>query len=427
MPKIALIGAGSIAFARRLIVDLLAFEELQDATYALVDIDPERLELSAELMRHIVATRGLPARVEAHTEARAALPGCDAVITMINVGEDEYVHDLRIPQKYGVDQQVGDTIGPGGVFRGLRAAPVLIEICRDIEAECPDAWLLNYTNPMAIVTWAMNVATRVKLVGLCHSVQGTSRQLASYIGKPYEEMTYWVAGINHMAWFLELKWRGGNAYPLLRKALEDPEVRGKDPVRFEVFRHFGYFVTESSAHMSEYVPYFRSRPERMPAFNLRTREESGAGRKRRREDYSESVRRQIAGQESIPDERSHEYASYIIHSLLSNTPRRFNGSVLNHGLIGNLPPGCCVEVPCLVDGTGIRPCVVGNLPPQLAALNRSNIAVQELAVEAILQRDPEKAFQAIALDPLTSAVLSLEEIRKMVDELLAAERDWLPW
>ncbi|MFQ6097296.1 MAG: alpha-glucosidase/alpha-galactosidase, partial [Armatimonadota bacterium] len=344
---------------------------------------------------------------------------------VINVGQEAVYFDHAIPQKYGVLQQVADTIGPGGVFRGLRAGPALLEIARDVERLCPDAWLLNYTNPMAIVTWAISEATRVKVVGLCHSVQGTSQQLAGYIGVPYEEVSYWVAGINHMAWFLEFAHQGRDAYPLLREAMNDPDIYAKDPVRFEILRHFDYFVTESTRHMSEYVPYFRKNRTLVERFGLDTPKLEPGRWTDRWERHKESVRQQIAGQAPIPEQASKEYASGIIHSLVTGEPRRINGNVPNRRLITNLPEGCCVEVPCLVDGAGLRPCFVGDLPAQCAALNRSNIGLQEMAVHAILERDRHKAFQAVCLDPLASAVLTLDEIRQMVDEMFEAEAEWL--
>jgi alpha-galactosidase len=425
VPKTVIIGAGSIVFARRLILDLLAYPELRDGTIALVDLDPDRLEVITSLAKHVVALRKHPTRIESTTDRGPALDGADHVITAINVGHDAVYLDHAIPQKHGVLQQVADTIGPGGVFRGLRAGPALLAICRDMERLCPDAWLLNYTNPMAIVTWAINAGTRVKAVGLCHSVQGTSHQLAGYIGVPYDEVSYWVAGINHMAWFLSFTHRGEDAYPRLREAMADPETYARDRVRFEILRHFDYFVTESTPHMSEYVPYFRRTAELVSQFGLRTPSLDRSRWSARWEKHRESVEKQIAGEEPIPDQPSTEYAAGIVHSLVTGTLRRINGNVLNRGLITNLPEGCCVEVPCLVDGTGLRPCYVGGLPPQCAALNRGNIALQELAAQAIVERDRRKAFQAVCLDPLTAAVLTLGEIRQMVHEMLDAEAEWL--
>jgi len=425
MPKIALIGAGSVVFARTLVSDILTFPELRDSTIALMDIDPERLGLITALAERMVDQEGAETQIQSTVDRREALCDADYVIIMIQVGGlGMFEVDIEIPLRYGIDQTVGDTLGPGGVFRGLRTIPVLLDICRDMRELCPEALLINYANPMAINCWAMNEAGGIRNIGLCHSVQGTAMQLARYIGAPYEEVTYWVAGINHMAWFLQFQWRGEDAYPLLRAKLEDPEWR-EDGVRFEVMRRFDHFVTESTHHMSEYVPYFRQRKELIeqfatPRWDYLQLCQTGW------QPHYERIRRQIAGEESIEIRRSHEYGTFIIHSLETNTPRRVNANVQNAGLITNLPHGCCVEVPCLVDGTGVRPCCVGDLPSQCAALNRSNVNVQGLAVKAALSGDRRAAFQAVALDPLTAATLSLREIQQMVDELFEAEAEWLP-
>ena len=427
MPKIVLIGAGSW-FCQRLVVDIMAYSELRDSVFALVDINPQHLEPATMYARRVVELHGSNAQVIADTDRRAVLEGADFVIVSIAVGGPAYsgpaFHaEKMIPKKYDVDQSVADTLGPGGIFRSLRCAPELVAIAKDMEELCPDALMINYTNPMATLCWAIDKATSIKTVGLCHSVQGTSKQLAGYIGAPYEEISYWVAGINHMAWFLEFKRNGQDATPQLRQALEDPEVYAKDRVRWEIFRHFDYFVTESSTHMSEYVPYFRKRPDIMEPLGLSFREPNPDPTQTRWSKEDSPLLRQAMGEEPIDLKGSHEYASHIIHSVVTDTPFRLNGNVPNRGLITNLPDGCCVEVPCLVDATGIRPCFVGELPGQLAALNRSNIAVQQLTVEAVLEGDKRKAHHAMALDPLTSAVCSLGEIQSMFDELCEAERD----
>ena len=424
--KVAMIGAGSVVFARRLLADLLSYPDLCEGTVALMDIDRGRLELIAALAQKMVAQQRAGLRIEATLERKEALEGADYVIIMIQVGGlDAFELDVAIPRKYGIDQTVGDTVGPGGVFRGLRTVPVLLDICRDMESLCPDALLINYANPMAINCWAMNKATRIKNVGLCHSVQGTAERLAHFIGAPMDEVAYWVAGINHMAWFLRFEWKGADAYPLLWQAMQDPAIYNQDKVRFEIMRHFGYFVTESSHHMSEYIPYFRKRAELIEKYVTPRWDYLEICRSGWQPHY-EQVRRQIAGEEPVEISRSHEYGIQIIHAMETNTPTRINGNVANTGLITNLPPGCCVEVPCLVDNTGIRPCYVGDLPAACAALNRTNINVQELAVKAALEGDREAARMAIALDPLTSAILSLEEIKDMVDEMFAAEATFLP-
>jgi alpha-galactosidase len=332
-----------------------------------------------------------------------------------------------IPSEYGVEQSVADTVGVGGVFRCLRTAPEMIRICHDMEELCPDALLINYTNPMAMLCWPMAEATEIDVVGLCHSVQGTSHQLANYIGKPFEEMKFWVAGINHMSWFLKLEWNNEDAYPLLHEASEDPEIRAKDPVRFEVFRQFGLFVTESTNHMSEYVPYFRKRPELIEQFGLKTRRPSEEAKGSRWDWQDPDFLAQVRGEKPIEIKASHEYASGIINACETGRTFRFNGNVPNDGIITNLPDECCVEVPCFVDADGVHPCVVGDLPEALAAMNRSNIAVQGLAVEAVLDGDREKAVHACMLDPLTAAVCSLAEIREMCDRLFEAEKHLLDY
>lgn len=445
MPKIVIIGAGSVVFAQKLITDIITFPALRESTLALVDIDEERLELITRLTERLKEQENLPITVEATSNRRKALQGAQYVINMIQVGGLEaYRRDVEIPRKYGIDQTVGDTLGPGGVFRALRTIPVLLEICRDIEELCPEALLMNYTNPMAMLCWAMNRATRVKNVGLCHSVQGTARTLAEYIGvavedtlqhqdeeyaffyKPMPEgVDYWVAGINHQAWFLQFRYQGQNAYPLLWKAMEDPQVYARDAVRFEVMRHFGYFVTESSHHMSEYLPYFRKNPaliaryipERWDYYEI-----CRAGLT----PYMDRIKRQIRGEEPIAIRRSLEYGASIINAMETGELVRINGNVANTGLITNLPEGCCVEVPCLVDRLGIHPCVVGELPPQLASVNRTNINVQELVVEGTLQGRKDYIHQAVALDPLTASLLTLDEIKIMVEEMFAAEKEYLP-
>lgn len=436
MPKIVIIGAGSMVFTKRLIGDILSFPELSESTISLVDIDEKRLDLISKLARRVVKQEGYKARIESITDRRRALNDADYVIVTIAVGGLEvYLSDIEIPDKYGIDQNVGDTLGPGGVFRGLRVAPVLLDICKDIEELCPDALLINYSNPMAINCWAINKATKIKNVGLCHSVQGTARQLARYIDAPYEEISYWVAGINHMAWFLELKWKERNVYPILRKKIkENPQLwdllgeyggtKLKDAVRFKIFEYFRYFVTESPFHMSEYVPYFRKDKKQIEELGISER--WWLEHVKNSESYFREIEAQLRSTDKIKIERTDEYASYLIHSMETNIPYRINGNVENKGLITNLPDGCCVEVPCLVDKTGIHPCYIGDLPPQCAALNKTNINVQELAVEAILKKDKKAAIQAIMLDPLASSHLTLDEIRKMVHQMFEAEREYLP-
>ncbi|UCH56773.1 MAG: alpha-glucosidase/alpha-galactosidase [Candidatus Bathyarchaeota archaeon] len=434
MAKIVIIGAGSHVFTRNLVTDFLSYPELRDSTISLMDIDDEKLGLVTDFTRKVVDQHEFDTEVESTKDRRTALEGADYVVLSIRVGGFEANRlDLEIPARYGVVQGVGDTIGPGGVFYGLRHIPVILDICRDMEDLCPDAWLLNYTNPMAMICWAVNDHTSIRNVGLCHSVQGTASELARYLGAPLDEIYHWVAGINHMAWFLELRWKGEDAYPLLRERLKDPAVysgpdahwAGPDIVRVEVFKAFGYFPTESSQHMSEYVPYFRKRPELMERFKLRYRIDAQEEMMERRARSEEKMRRQVAGDDTIPIERSTEYCSYIIHSMETGVPRRVNVNVRNKGLITNLPAACCVEVPCLVDKGGVQPCYVGDLPPQCAALNRTNINVQELGVLAALERNRDLVFQALLVDPLTSAMLTINETRSMVDEMFEAEERYL--
>ena len=426
MPKIALIGAGSVVFARNMIRDVLTFPELQESTFALMDIDAERLDLIARLGGKMIEQVGTGAALTATLDRREALEGADFVICMIQVGGLEaFKLDIEIPLKYGVDQSVGDTLGPGGVFRGLRTIPVLVGMAQEMEQLCPGALLINYSNPMAINCWAVNRGSRTRNVGLCHSVQGTASALADYAGVPLEEVSYWVAGINHMAWFLEFKRGDEDLYPRLREAMNDPATFAQNKVRFEIMRHFDYFVTESTHHMSEYVPYFRTRPERIEAF-VTPRWDYYQLCRRDLEPTLAQIREQIRSDQPVEIRRSREYGSRIIHAQTTGQTQRINGNVDNTGLITNLPAGCCVEVPCYVDRLGLHPCWVGDLPPQLAALNRSNIAVQELAVKAGLEGDARAAVQAVCLDPLTSALLLPGEIQKMVAEMLAAEAQWLP-
>ncbi len=451
MPKIVVIGAGSLVFASRLTVDILSVPELTGSTLVYVDIDPTALELIKGFAEQLIVQHQLPAQVMVTTDRRTALTGANYVITTYRVGGAAATTlDLQIPLKYGIDQAVGDTIGPGGVFYGQAHIALMIDICRDMEELCPDAWLLNHTNPMAMLCWAINQATSIKNVGLCHSVQQTSEQLAGHIGVPYAEVDYWVAGINHMAWFLQFTWQGQDAYPRLRQRLADwdqangdadlsvadhPEnpYYGDNPwpwdtVRRDLFRQFGYYVTESTAHLSEYLPYFRRNPALLQRYALKpqTLEAFSARWQKRRQQQNDRLRRQAAGAEAIPLDRTSEYSSSIIESIETGRICRVNVNVRNTGLITNLPADCVVEVPCLVDRLGVHPCYVGNLPPQLAALNRTNINVQELAVKAALEHDRAALYQAVALDPLTAAQLSLTEIRQMVDEMVTALQPWLP-
>jgi alpha-galactosidase len=440
MPKITLIGAGSVVFTRNLCSDILLTPALQHATISLMDIDAGRLAQARDLVQALIDGRKLDARVEATTDRRAALRGADYVVTTFQQGGlDAYKLDIDIPQRYGVEQCVGDTLGPGGVFRALRTIPVLIDMGHEMDELAPNALLLNYVNPMAANCWAFDKATGRPHVGLCHSVQGTSEMLARWIDVPYEQVVFHCAGINHQAFFLSFRRGHEDLYPKIWKAIEDPAIYGSEPVRIDMMKYFGRFVTESSGHASEYVPYFRKtrqmvNQELVPRFTDEHDHWFDFGRTGgylrhciERQEYSQQdYQALIAGSKALPTERTHEYGSYIIEAIETNRPARINGNVPNRDLIPNLPPGCCVEVPCLVDGNGIQPTPVDNYPPQLAALNRTNINVQELIVHAALTGDTEAIHHAVMLDPLTAAVCTLPQIHDMVDELLAAQKQWLP-
>jgi len=433
MSKVTIIGAGSHVFARRLTGDCLTWPSLQDSTIALMDIHQGRLDLMAAMARKMVAQQGVGAKIEATTDLKAALDGADYVFTTIRVGESR--NNVEIPAKYGIHQLVGDTAGPGGAFYFLRNAPAIVNIAQTMDQVCPDALLLNYTNPMVMLCWAIKDLSKIHFVGLCHSVQGTAMQLAEYIGVPFEEVSYWVAGINHMAWFLEYRWKGKDAYPLLWDAMKKPEIYERDIVKWEIMKHFGAFVSESSIHNAEYMPYFLRTPELTDRHlsekmwgvdpNRSSPEQRRARWARRRQERDEQNRRWAYGEEEIPVERTHEYASRILNAIETNVPFMFNGNVPNTGLITNLLPDCIAEVPIVADNIGLHPCYVGNLPPALAALNRSNLALQELVVKGFVEKDRESIYRAIQLDPLTTTKLSLPEIRKMVDEMFEADRQYV--
>lgn len=437
MPKITLIGAGSLVFTRKLCSDILLAPSLQDSEISLMDVDPQRLEESRQIVQKIVEERKLPARITASTNRAESVGQADYVITTFQQGGLEaYTQDIEIPKKYGVEQCVGDTLGPGGVFRALRTIPVLIDLCHDLDQHAPNAWLLNYVNPMAANCWAVDAATGRPHVGLCHSVQGTSEMLAHWLEVPYEQIHFRCGDINHQAFFLEFRRGNEDLYPRLRQVIDRKEIYGQEPVRIDLMKHFGYFVTESSGHASEYVPYFRKNAQMVeedlvPRFTDKVNHWFQFGRTggylQHNYERLESFRQQFKQMMAAPltTNRTHEYGSFIIEAMETNQPARINGNVPNHGLIDNLPAGCCVEVPCLVDRNGVQPTRFGPLPPQLAALNRTNINVQELIVEAAVKRNKDAVYHAVALDPLTAAVCTLPQIRQMVDELLVAQERWL--
>jgi alpha-galactosidase len=432
MPVITFVGAGSMVFAKNLIGDVLSFEELADSEIVLMDIDEHRLEQTRRVAEAMVENEGLDATVRATLDRREALAGADYVLNMINVGGTEpFENEIRIPERYGVKQAIGDTTGPGGIFRALRTIPTMLDLAADMEELCPDALLLNYTNPMSMLCKAVFDATDVECVGLCHSVPHTADAIAEYVGVPREELDYWVAGINHMAWFLECEHDSSSVYPALYDALEDEATYRKDTVRFEMLKHFGAFPTESSHHMSEYLPYFRtdeehieeltgtSYAERMPTATYLE------GWKAR---SAERDRPELAVDlDDLRIDRSEEYAARLIHSIETGTQRRFNLNVPNESnAIENLPNDACVEVPVYVDGSGIHPAAVGRLPAELAALNRQHTTVYELAVGGALEGNREKVHQAVKLDPLSSAACSLDELHEMTEELLVANEPYLP-
>ncbi|WP_170318310.1 alpha-galactosidase [Paenibacillus thalictri] len=434
MPKIAFIGAGSLVFTKNLVRDLLTFPAFQGCTIALMDINEERLGFAKKMVENIAEAGGYQVNIEATTERAAALKGADGVLCTILAGDlPIWRTDLEIPKQYGVDINIGDTRGPAGIFRYLRTVPAMMEICRDIERYCPDAIFLNYTNPMAMLCRTMQGESGIQVTGLCHSVQGTAAMLARWIGAPTEEITYTCAGINHQAFYLEYKWNGKDAYPLIRDAVTNrQEVYNEEIVRNEMFLHLDYYVTESSGHNSEYNAWFRKRPELIEKYCL-----PGTGwnpgeyaltiksAEKRRANWNEQM---ITWRDSPIDlKRGNEYASYIFNAVFGDqTLFEFNGNVRNFGLIDNLPEGACVEVPVLASRKGLSPIHVGPLPDQLAVLVNTSARCEELAVEGALTGDPRKIFHAICFDPLTSAVLSLAEIKEMVDKMFEVNKDWLP-
>jgi alpha-galactosidase len=371
----------------------------------------------------------LKAQVSVTTDRREALKDANYVICSFQIGGvAAFEMDYKIPLRYGVDQCIGDTLGPGGIFRALRSIPVILDVARDMEELCPDATLLNYVNPMAMICWALG-ETKIKFVGLCHGVQTTLDLISGYVGVPKQEIDYTCAGINHMGWFTKLTHYGEDLYPILREKFEQPAFYVNEKVRGEVFRHFGYFMTESTGHLSEYVPWFRKNQQ---ALALYCDEPSFGGASGAYYTWCDYVANKYKEQNVLADEpvalppRSVEYCAYILEALETGKTFRFNGNVRNDGMIANLPSECCAEGPIFADKNGLNKVLVGDLPPQCAALNMTNINVQRLAVLAAKSGDPETVVQACALDPLTSSVLTLKEIREMVSEMLSAEREWLP-
>lgn len=440
MPKIAIIGAGGVIFARRFITDILLRESLRDSQLALMDICAERLGNTVAVTRKIGEALGLTPDLLVTTDLTEALTGADYVLTIFRTGTlDHQRLEHEIPAKYGVDQVVGDTLAPGGVFRALRVLPELTKVAETMARVCPKALLLNYVNPMSINVWALTKGTGIQMVGLCHGVQHTAKAMATYIGAPANEVVTQCVGVNHQAFFLRFEHQGQDAYPRLRQAMEDPAVYQRDRVRFELFRHFGCFCTEASGHSSEYVPYFRSRPELIDQFCRIPEGEPSTPMKRMavgeshaalavceemQRNWKRSLERILAADQKPDLTPSVEYGVQIIEAMQTGVPTCVNGNVMNtNGLIANYPRECCVEVPCLVDRNGVQPCAVGEMPEHLAGLNRAMITVQHLVANGFLQRDREMIVHALCHDPLTKAVCSLAQIRAMADEMFAAFQD----
>ena len=428
--KIAIIGAGSIVFCSTILNDIFNVKELDGFEIALMSPTKSKIERMKNYADKIISQSGLKTKIYTTTDRRDALKGAKYVILLFQIGGMEAFRcDYEIPLKYGVDQCIADSLGPGGVFRLLRSASVMRDIDNDIQELCPGAYVLNYVNPMGAVCTYLGRYTQMNFVGLCHGVQTTMDLIEGYTDSPKDEIDFVAAGINHMAWFLKLEHKGRDLYPLLRERMELPQYYMNEKVRGEVMRHCGYFMTESTGHLSEYLPWFRKNQLAldaycdMPDFGG----ETGAYYK-----FSKAIQEKyettdiFALETGKLEARSIEYCSYLIEALETGRPFKFNGNVLNKGYITNLPENACVEIPIFADRLGLHPTVIGDLPTPLAAMNQSNISVQSLAAEAAFAADPELAFWAIAMDPLTSAVLTLKEIRDMTAEMFEAEAEWLP-
>ncbi len=429
--KVTIIGAGSTVFATELMTDILSTPVLEHGVFALVDIDVERLELAHRMAEFLIARSGRDWAVEASTDRTKVLARSDYVINTIEVaGLANVRHDYEIPLKYGVDQCIGDTIGPGGLFKALRTLPAWLDILKDVERLTSRALVMNYTNPMSLTVLTGIRASSLPIVGLCHSIQHTSQQLAGYLGLPYEEIDWRAAGINHLAWFVQLERDGKNLYPLLRQRIQDPTIYEQDPVRFDMMLHLGAFPTESSGHVSEYTGYYRKRPDLIQRYcRSDYRGESGFYANNWpawRAESDQEIRDYLSGKKEFEFERGPEFASYIMEAMEAGTPAVIYGNVLNTGLIDNLPHDGVVEVACLVDKKGVEPTHFGPLPTQLAILNQQHMAFHDLVAAAVLEQDREAAVHALMVDPLTAAVCSLAEVRQMFAEMVEVERDYLP-
>lgn len=431
MPKVTFIGAGSAVFAYEIMTDILMTPQLDEGVFALVDIDAKRLELAHQIAEKVITLTGRNWRVEASTERRDVLAGTDYLINTIEVaGLANVRHDFDIPMKYGVNQCIGDTIGPGGIFKALRTLPAWMDILRDTEELAPDALVMNYTNPMSLTCLTGLRTSSLPIVGLCHSIQHTAEQLAEYLEIPQGELKYRAAGINHLAWLVDLTYQGEDMYPKLREQAQKPAIYEQDPIRFEMMLHLGAFVTEGSGHFSEYVPYFRKRPDLVEKY---TRPEYlgetgfyANNWPQWRQEADDWISDMIAGKAEVELERGPEYASYIIEAIEFDKPTMIYGNVENTGLVTNLPDKGVVEVACLVNRDGIQPTYFGALPTQLAALDQPHMAVHDLVATAVIEGNREAAFYALMLDPLTAAVCSPAEIRQMFDEMATVQAEYLP-
>lgn len=429
MDKITFIGAGSVAFAKNVLGDCMLVPSLQSFEFALFDIDAERLKDAERMLAHLIGKLGSRCSVKAYSDRKEALRGAKYMINTIQVGGYDpcTITDFEVPNRYGLRQTIADTVGIGGIFRNLRTIPVMLDIARDVREVCPDALFFNYTNPMAVLTNVMNTYGGVKTVGLCHSVQVCAPRLLKHLGMDPTGVQWKIAGINHMAWLLEVTRKGKDLYPeIKRRAAEKQQEKHSDMVRFELMRRFGYYITESSEHNAEYHPYFikRNYPELIERFNIPLDEYP------RRcvwaIDRWKTMRDELVGNEGLTHSRSHEYISYILDAIETDVPFKFGGNVMNTGLIANLPGEACVEVACIADSSGVTPTYVGDLPPQCAALNRTNINTQLLTIEAAITRKKDAIYQAALLDPHTSAELSIDDIVSMCDELIERHGSWLP-
>ncbi len=432
MSKVTIIGAGSAVFATELMKDILMTPSLESGTFALVDTNPGRLELAHQMAEFLIKRSGRDWDVLASTDRAMVMADSDYVINTIEVaGRENVRHDYDIPLKYGVDQCIGDTIGPGGLFKALRTLPAWLDIVSDIERLSPDALVMNYTNPMSLTVLAGIRASSLPIVGLCHSIQHTSHQLAEYLGLPYEELDWRAAGVNHLAWFTKLEHQGIDMYPQLKRMVtENADLYEKDPARFEMMRHLGAFMTEGSGHDSEYVPWFRKRPELVKKY-MRDGYLGESGFYANNwpswvEENAAELRGYLAGEQEFEFYRGEEYASYIMEAIETNVPTVIYGNVANDNLIDNLPLDAVAEVACLVDRKGIQPTHFGALPPHLSSLVYNHMAFHDLTVRSVMEQDREAAVHALMIDPLTAAVCSLEEIRDMFDEMAAAQQDYLP-